>query len=53
MAGSEATSSWLCVSSIFAIFAILQSMECPAPDYQNSRVFMNETGKNLPRCLSS
>ena len=47
MAGSEAHGSWYYVSSIFAIFAILRSMEWPAPYYQNSLVFMNETGKKI------
>ena len=47
MAGSEAHGSWHCVSSIFAIFAILRSMEWPAPDYWNSLVFINETGKKV------
>ena len=34
--------------SIFALFAIMWSMEWPAPDYQNSLVFMNETGFFFP-----
>ena len=38
---------WHCVSSFFAIFAILRSREWPAPDYQNSLVFMNETIQNF------
>ena len=45
MAGSEAHSSWHGVSLIFAIFAILRSMECPTTDDQNSLVFMNENGQ--------
>ena len=45
MAGSEAHGLWHCVLLIFDFFAILQSMEWPAPDYQNSPVFMNETGQ--------
>ena len=44
MAGSEAHGSRHCVSSIFAI---LRSMEWPAPDYQNSLVFKNETGQEV------
>ena len=48
MARSEAHGSWHCVSSIFAFFAILRSMECPASDYQNSLVFMSETGIFFP-----
>ena len=53
MAGSEVYGSWYCVLSIFAIFTILWSREWPTPDYQNSLVFMNETKKKFPRCLSS
>ena len=45
MAGLEAHDSWHCVSSILAIFTIMPSMEWPTPDYQNSLVFMNETGE--------
>ena len=44
MVGLEAHGLLLCVLLVFAIFAILQSMEWPAPDYQNSLDFMNETG---------
>ena len=44
MAGSEAHGLWYCISSIFAI---LRSMEWPVPDYQNSLVFVNETGQKL------
>ena len=47
MAGLEAHGPWHCVSSIFAIFAILRSMEWPAPDYHNSLVFMDETGQKF------
>ena len=47
MAGSEAHSLWHCVLSIYAIFAVLRSMECPTPDYQNSLVFRNETGQTF------
>ena len=41
MAGSEAQGLWYFVLLVFAIFAILRSMEWPAPDYQNSLFFMN------------
>ena len=47
MAGLELHGSWHCVSSIFAIFAILRSMERPASDYHSSLVFINETGQNV------
>ena len=52
MAGPEAHGSWHTVSSIFAIFAILQCMEWPTPDYYNSLDFMNETGIFLPDASS-
>ena len=45
MAESELYGSWHCVSSIFMILVILRSMEWPAPDYQKSLVFINETGE--------
>ena len=48
MSGLELHGSWHCVSSIFAIFAILRSMEYPTPDYHKPLVFMNETGKSYP-----
>ena len=44
MAGSEAHGLWHCVLSMFVI---LRSMDCPTPDYQNSLVFMNETGPKI------
>ena len=44
---SEAHGSWHCVSSIFAIFAILRSMGWPTPDYQNSLVLINEIGPKV------
>ena len=47
MARLEAHGSWHYVSSVFAIFAILRSMEWPAPDYQNSLFFINETGQKV------
>ena len=47
MSGSETHSLWHCVSSVFVIFAILQSMEWPAPDYRNSLVFMNENRQKV------
>ena len=47
MDGSEAHASWHFVLLIFVFFAILRSMEWTAPDYQNSLVFMNETGKHF------
>ena len=47
MAGSEAHSLWHYILLIFAIFVILRSMEWPAPDYQKSLIFMNETGKKV------
>ena len=49
MAGSGAHGSWHFVSSIFAIFAILQSMGWSALDYHNYIVFMNETGQKIPQ----
>ena len=48
MVGSEAHGSWHCVSSIFAVFEILQSREWPAPDYHKSLIFINETIKSCP-----
>ena len=48
MTGSEANGSWHFVLSIFAIFTILRSSEWPAPDYQNSLVFVNEIKKIYP-----
>ena len=45
MAESELYGLWHCVSSIFMILVILRSMEWPAPDYQKSLVFINETGE--------
>ena len=53
MVGLESHGLWHFVLSIFAIFAILRSMEWPASDYHNYLVFINETGKTFPRCLSS
>ena len=39
MAGSEAHGLWHCALSIFAIFAILWSMDWTELDYHNSLVF--------------
>ena len=48
MDGSEAHGLWHCVSLIFLIFAILRNRNWPNLYYQNSFVFMNETGKSFP-----
>ena len=51
MARLEANGSWHCVSSTFAVFAILRSINWPAPDYQNSLIFMNETITKVDQLL--
>ena len=49
MEGSYAPGLWHCVSLIFVIFAILQSMKWPAPDYHNSLIFMSESRQNIAK----